>query len=138
MVDVNITLVIQIANFLIALIVLNFFLIKPIRGILQKRRDIVEGLARDAQKSGNDAAERIQRYEAALDEARAAAFEQRDAIKQQGLESEQVIMAEAQNEAQAFLHKTRKEVEREVAAAMKSLSAQVDAMAGKVVAKVLE
>lgn len=138
MVDLNITLVIQIVNFLIALILLNFILIKPIRDILKKRRGIVEGLAQDADKSSRDAAERIRKYELELDAARASAVEQRDAIKQQGLDSELTILAEAQSEAQAFLQKSRKEVEREVAEAMKSLSTQVDAMAGKVMAKVLE
>lgn len=138
MVDLNITLAIQMVNFVIALIVLNYVLIKPIRGILQKRRDIVNGLAHDAEKQSTEAGMRIQKYEAELDAARAAAAEQRDAIKQQGLDSEQSILAEAQSEAQSFLQKTRKEVEQEAAEVMKGLRGQVDAMAGKVVAKVLE
>lgn len=138
MVDLNITLAIQIVNFIIALIVLNYVLIKPIRGILQKRRDIVNGLAQDAEKQSTEAATRLQKYETELDAARSAAAEQRDAIKQQGLDSEQSILAEAQGEAQSFLQKSRREVEQEVAGVMKGLRGQVNAMAGKVVAKVLE
>lgn len=138
MVDLNITLAIQMVNFIIALVVLNYVLIRPIRNILQKRRDIVNGLISETEKQNSDAGTRIQKYEADLDAARSAAAEQRDAIKQQGLDAERGILADAQNEAQTFLQKTHREVELEVAEVMKSLRAQVDAMAGKVVAKVLE
>lgn len=138
MVDLNITLAIQIVNFVVALIVLNYVLIKPIRGILQKRRDIVNGLVQDTEKQNSEASARIERYEADLDAARVIAAEQRDLIKQQGADIERGILADAQNEAQVFLHKSRKEIEQEVAEAMKGLRAQVDALAGKVVAKVLE
>ena len=138
MVDLNITLVIQIVNFILILIILNFVLIRPIRKILLQRRTIVDGLVSEAEKQNAEASMRLQKYEAELDSARTAANEQREVIKLQGLESEHSIMADAQGEAQAFLQKSRKEVEQEVADVMKSLRAQVDAMAGKVVAKVLE
>lgn len=138
MVDVNITLAIQFVNFVIALLILNFVLIKPIRGILKKRRDIVDGLVGDTEKHSGEAAARIRRYEADLDSARASAADQRESIKQQGLDAEHGILADAQNEAQVHLQKSRREVEQEVAAAMRVLRGQVDALAGKVVAKVLE
>ena len=44
MVDLNITLWIQLANFLVTLVVLNYLLISPIRKIIRKRKDNVEGL----------------------------------------------------------------------------------------------
>lgn len=138
MVDLNITLVIQIVNFIVALIVLNFVLIRPIRNILQQRRNIVDGLLSETEKHNAEASMRLQKYDSELDAARTSANEQRDAVKQQGLDSELAIMAEAQNEAQAFLQKSRREVEQEVAAAMNGLRAQVDAFASKVVTKVLE
>ena len=43
MVDLNITLWIQLANFLVTLVVLNYLLISPIRKIIRKRKDNVEG-----------------------------------------------------------------------------------------------
>ena len=42
-VDLNITLWIQLANFLVTLVVLNYLLISPIRKIIRKRKDNVEG-----------------------------------------------------------------------------------------------
>lgn len=138
MVDLNITLLIQIVNFTIALIVLNYLLIRPIRAILRQRRELVNGLVSEAGKFNKEAASRIKKYEAELDAARTLAAEQREAIKLQGIESEQSILEGAQNEAQNFLQKSRKEVEQEAAAAMDALRGQVNAMAGKVVARVLE
>lgn len=138
MVDLNITVAIQIVNFILALIILNFVLIRPIRGILKQRRDIVNGLVNEAERQNSEADMRLQKYEAELDAARTAANEQREVIRQQGIESEHSITADAQSDALAFLQKSHKEVELEVADVMKSLRAQVDAMAGKVVAKVLE
>lgn len=138
MIELNITLLIQVVNFAIALILLNYILIRPIRRILQERRDIVNGLANDTEKQTSEAGMRIKRYEAELEAARASANEQREAIKQQGLDAEQGILSDAQAEAQNFLHKSRREVEQEVAAVMRGLRMQVDSMAGKVVTKVLE
>lgn len=138
MVDLNITLAIQLVNFIIALVVLNYVLVKPIRTILQKRRAVVNSLVNETEKQKTEAGMRIQRYEADIDAARVSAAEQRDIIKAQGADSEHSILAYAQAEAQSFLQKSRKDVEQEVAAAMKDLRGQVNVLAGKVVDKVLE
>lgn len=137
MVDLNITLLIQIVNFIFALIVLNYLLIRPIRTILKQRRDLVDGLVAEAGKFNEESSKRLKTYEAELDAARVLAVEQREAVKQQGLESELTILEGAQNEAQSFLQKNRKEVEQEAASAMNALRGQVNALAGKVVARVL-
>ncbi len=137
-INLDITLVIQIVNFIIALIVLNFVLIRPIRGILKQRRDLVDGMIADAGKFNEDAASRLKRYEAELDAARALAAEQRDAVRQQGVQTEQAILEEAQNEAQSFLQKSRKEVAQESEDAIRELRGKVNRFAGNVLAKVLE
>lgn len=137
-INLDITLFIQIVNFIIALLVLNFVLISPIRGILKQRRDLVEGMAADANKFNEESSLRIKNYESELDAVRLSAAELKEAAKQQGVAAEQSIIADAQAEAMSFLQKTRKEVEQEAEEAIKALRAQVDAMAGKVVAKVLD
>ena len=47
MLDINITLLIQLVNFIVTLVVLDYLLIKPIRGIIKKRRDLAAGMLSD-------------------------------------------------------------------------------------------
>ena len=137
MIDLNITLAIQIVNFIIALIVLNFVLVRPIRVVLKQRRDLVSGLLSETSKFNEESSWRLKKYESDLDAARSQASEQRETIKQQGIAFEANTLENAQNEAQSVLQKSRKDVEQEAGKAMLALRARVDLLAGKVVAKVL-
>jgi F-type H+-transporting ATPase subunit b len=138
MIDLNITFVIQIVNFTIALLVLNWLIIQPVRAIMLKRREVAEGLAGEAGKLSDSAAQLLKNYEVELDAARAAAAEQREAVRRQGLEAERLVLESAQGEAHGFLQKSRREMEQGLETARRALRAQVDVLAGKVVRKVLE
>jgi hypothetical protein len=56
MLDLNITLLFQLANFFIALFVLNILLIRPIREIIKKRNGIMDGMSDEAGSFENQAA----------------------------------------------------------------------------------
>ncbi|MDL2306796.1 ATP synthase F0 subunit B [Desulfovibrio sp. OttesenSCG-928-C06] len=136
-VDLDITFLIQLANFLIAMVVLNFVLVKPIRKIMKERRDMVAGLARDSESFNSTAEARLNNYEAELDEARTKANAQKEQIRQQGLETEHGILESAQSEAQHILQKSRKDVAADMEAAMQALRGQVNGMAERAVARIL-
>ena len=70
MLDLNITLLFQLANFLIALFVLNILLIRPIRRIIRQRKDVMDGMRGEAESFEDEAAKRLDNYEAALVQAR--------------------------------------------------------------------
>ena len=73
MVDLNITLWIQLANFLVTLVVLNYLLISPIRKIIRKRKDNVEGLLGEIEAFVAERQQLLDEYESELRKAREAA-----------------------------------------------------------------
>lgn len=136
-IDLDITLLIQAANFLIAMLILNFVLIKPIRTILRQRREVMNGLLKESETFNNMADSRLNNYEAELDAARTKANAQKEQIRQQGVETEQSILGAAQQEAQSLLQKSRKEVSQSVESSMHVLRGQVGDMAGRAVSRIL-
>ena len=79
MVDLNITLWIQLANFLVTLVVLNYLLISPIRKIIRKRKDNVEGLIGEIEAFTAEKQQLLDEYESELRKAREAAAMRADA-----------------------------------------------------------
>ena len=70
MLDFDITLLFQLANFLIALFLLNKLLIKPVREVLAKRRRIIDDMTGEAVSFETQAEKSLADYEAALQRAR--------------------------------------------------------------------
>ena len=125
MITPDITFFIQLLNFIITLVVLNYLLIAPIRGIIRKRRDLASGLISDAQAFTESAEHKLDQYESALFTAREEAARTRDAQKAAALAQETAILTQAQEEAQAFLARSRKETQASVADAMQNVRARV-------------
>ena len=137
MIDLDISLVVQLINFLITLVVLNYLIISPIRQIIKKREDTVAGMVSEAERFAGDAEAKLNNYEKALIEARRSASEERDKTREAGAEQEKELVSAANKDAQETLTAARAEIGKQASAALESLKAQVPGMADKVVAKVL-
>lgn len=137
MIDLDVTLFVQLANFLITLVVLNYLLIKPVRQQIASRNALTSGYTADIEKFSSAASERLSGYEAVLAEARTQAAQAREAIKAQGAAQEQEIIRAAHAEAQTYLHSSRDETAREAREAMKVLLSQVNDLAAKAMSKIL-
>jgi F-type H+-transporting ATPase subunit b len=137
MIDLDVTLFIQLANFLITLVVLNYLLISPVRQQIAERNAFTSGYAADIEKFSSAATEKLSRYEAALREARTQAGQAREAIKAQGAAREQELLHAAHAEALAYLQSSREETAKETQAVMKTLLSQVNDLAAKAMSKIL-
>lgn len=73
MLDINFTLLIQFANFLVLMFLLNTLLFKPILAVVARRREMIDQTLADARSSEADAGETLGRYQEALAAARRAA-----------------------------------------------------------------
>lgn len=137
MIDLNFTLVIQLVNFLITLVVLNFILIRPVRDQIAARSALTSGYISDIEKFSSEASTKVSSYEAALADARSKASLARDALKSEGQAQEQAMLQVAHAETQAFLQSSKDKTAAEANAAKKALLSQVDDYAAKAVAKIL-
>jgi F-type H+-transporting ATPase subunit b len=99
MLDINLTLFIQLANFLITMAALNFLLIRPVRDMIKKRRALASKLLQEADSFAQEAEKRLDGYEKALAEARRKGAASRDAKKEEGMGQESAILARAREEA---------------------------------------
>ena len=137
MIDMDITLAVQAVNFLLTLLVFNFLVISPIRGIIKKRNAAMADMLSETEKFNEAAASKLQNYEAALAEARVAGTEERLKVKDAATAEEKRIVEAANGEAQETLAAARGELAEQVKAASAALKAQVGALAEKTVGKVL-
>jgi F0F1-type ATP synthase, subunit b len=137
MLDINITLLIQLVNFIVTLAVLDFLLIKPIRGIIRKRRDLASGMLSDAETFTTEAAQKLEEYEAALAKAREEAALAREAFKNEAHVAENTILENARKDAQDFLTASREETRTAIAQAMADMDARIPNLARLAVNRLL-
>ncbi|TVM17582.1 hypothetical protein DPQ33_08005 [Oceanidesulfovibrio indonesiensis] len=137
MIDLDITVVVQLINFLITLVVLNYLLVKPIRAKMKERADSIDAMTAEVEKFNEQAENKLQNYEEALAEARKAGTGERIKMKEAGEAEQDSILAAAQETAQDDLTKARSEIESQTKVALEKLRSQVDAMAAKAADKVL-
>jgi F-type H+-transporting ATPase subunit b len=137
MINFDMTLFIQLVNFLVTVVVLNFVLIKPVRDQIAARSSLTASYTVDIEKFTDEASNKISAYETALSEARAAASQAREAIKAEGLAREKQLVESAHGEASAFLTSAREKTAKEAKAAMKSLRSQANAYAAQAMNKIL-
>lgn len=121
MLDLNITLLFQLANFFIALVVLNILLIRPVREIIKKRNGIMDDMAAEADSFNAEAAEKLNAYEAELARARQEAGLTREESRQSGLSEQQDIVGEAQQSARQLLAENRTALRAQAEAALNEL-----------------
>ena len=69
MIDLDVTIFVQLANFLITLVVLNYLLIKPVRDQIAARSALTSGYASDIERFTSQAEEKLSDSQTALQEA---------------------------------------------------------------------
>ena len=125
MLDLNVTLLFQLANFFIAIYVLNILLIRPIREIIKKRNGVMDDMAEEAGSFEYQAAERLTNYEAELARARQDAGSNREEGRAAGAAEQQKLVGEAQLSARNILAETRASLQAQAAETLETLRKQV-------------
>jgi len=137
MLSVDLTLLIQIANFLVLLLLLNIFLFKPIRGILAKRNEEESALQESIDSFQSRANESEKGVLEGQTKARKEGVTEKDSLKGQGLEKEQGLLQEAVSAAEEKIGIAKKDMESKMADVRKSLEDQVSAFSNELAEKIL-
>jgi len=137
MIELNITFIIQLVNFLILLAVLNVILYRPIRHIVQQRSERMANNMTEIESFNQTAKDKLQEYEVTLDNARKEGVEVRNGFKQQGIDQEKEIVNQASAESSKELAATRQELQSEAEEARKKLKKQVKGYAKLVADRVI-
>ena len=137
MLNIDGTLLLQIANFLVLLFILNLILFKPIRRILSQREEemnsrqkTIDGYQDSAEQSEKD-------IEEGMIQARKEGYTEKETLKVQGLEEEKGILQEAGAGVEQKLAAAKKEIEAKVEAAREALEGQIGSFSDELAQKIL-
>jgi F-type H+-transporting ATPase subunit b len=122
---------------LVLTLVLNQFLFKPLRAIIDERaRRTAE--ARSALDAAHAEQERrLQQIEQRLKEARREAFEIRDNAARSGRAKRDELMAEARQQAHQMVDEARQEIATDIESARRDLEAEAERLAQMIAERVL-
>lgn len=137
MINIDQSLIFQIVNFLLLMLILNTLLYRPIRNMLKQRADKVGLLEEEAKKAQTDRIQKEEDYQNQLQQARKAGFEQKNIFKLQGQEAEKKLFQEANLKAEAELSLNRQKVAQQVEEARKKLSGEVANFSQEIAQKIL-
>ena len=131
------SLIIQIANFLLIIWILNLILYRPIRNILRQRRERIEGLELSIETYNENAQEKDDAFASGIKEARTRGLKQKDTLLQAAAEEEKQIIENVNTNAQAELAEIRKKIAKDADNARTSLQERVDEFADEICQKIL-
>ena len=137
MVEINWTVLPQIANFLILIFILNIVVYKPIRKILLERRDKFQGLAEGIESAGQMAQEKDQAFNSGLKEARVKGQKEKEALLQAASDEEKEIVGRINEKAREDLVAVKDQIAKDTGAVKAALEKEVDAFADAISQKIL-
>ena len=138
LISINETMLVQLVSFLIFLFILNRVLIRPLRNVMQQRKDLVDDTQQEmteAQTELDESVRQIRQNEAAV---LRAANDLRAKLEEDGNQEAQAIVAAARNEVEALRRKAETEVSALVTEARMSLQAESETVAMRIMEKILD
>jgi len=137
MISVDGSVIIQIANFLILIWILNLVLYKPIRNIIIQRKEKISGLESDIDSAETKTVEQDQAFADGIKDARAKGLKQKEALLQEAADEEKALIGQINEKAQAELTKIREQIAGEADSARQALMKDVDSFASSISEKIL-
>ena len=137
MISVNWTLGLQIFNFLLLLFILNTVLYRPLRAVLAKRKETIEGDHVRARGLQEQIDEKMASYQERLQAARVKGNEERTVLRAAASKDEAEILGAARLVATKKLQQLKVRVAAEADAARIVLRSDVDVLAAQVASRIL-
>jgi F-type H+-transporting ATPase subunit b len=123
------------------LLIVHFYLkwmfFRPVREVLEKRREATEGARESAAAMLKKAEEKAATLEAALRKARDEIYEENEETRRRWIGEQASRLEEARRESRALVHKGKQELEAEAATAKTALAGMADALADEITRSLL-
>ena len=137
MINVDLSLFVQIVNFLLLLLLMNIFLYKPIRKILIRRNEETSSLEGNIEDYQNRSDQDEKSIEEGLILARKIGYKEKESLKGQGLDAEKDVLQKAGSSAEEKIGKAKKELEKKMVDVRKALGDQVNSFSEELAEKIL-
>lgn len=137
MLNIDGTLILQIANFLVLLLVLNVILYRPIRRVLAQRNKEIDS----QETTVASFQDKAQQYEKDIEDGKVAArkegFTTKEALKAEGMEAEKGMLQEASQSVEQKLGAARQEMEAKMGDVRQALEDQISDFSNELAEKIL-
>lgn len=137
MITIDITVLIEIINILILIVVMNAVLYRPVRKILIKRKEKLAELANSIETFHKNADLRKEEISRKLNEARQRAKEEIEKARSGAQATTAESLAAVRHETQASKIVQLDEIKKQFTDAQQQLSGQIDSFASDMAAKIL-
>jgi F-type H+-transporting ATPase subunit b len=131
------TLFLQLANFLFLLFILNIILYRPVRQILGKRKAEVDGLQSSVSELESNANRFAGELEEGMAKARKAGYQEKESLKNQGLEEEKKLLKETASASGERMGQARTELEQRLLEARGVLEKELSVFSRELAEKIL-
>jgi F-type H+-transporting ATPase subunit b len=137
MIDLNFTIIIQLAVVLSLMVILSQVAFKPFLNLLQARRERIEGAEERAREIEQRAEKLIERYREAISAAQAQGAAIREEIRQKSLATEMEILHKAMEEANQVIKEVKIKLADETGLARAELRLQAQNLSREITARIL-
>jgi F-type H+-transporting ATPase subunit b len=137
MLNIDYTLLVQIANFLFLLILLNIIAYRPIRNILNKRNEEISAFQHSIEDYQEKASQREEDLRTNIVTARKDGMKQREGFKGEGQEEEKAMLREAHAAAEIRIEEAKNEIQGSLDAVRESLQSEVEGFSQQLAEKIL-
>jgi F-type H+-transporting ATPase subunit b len=137
MIEINLTIVIQVVQFLLLLFILNRFLFRPTVNLIREREKRISDWEEGTKNCRESMQMRLQSYEEQILEAKAQAQEQQERMTEALKKEEEKKLAAVSEEAFRIVASTREKLQQETEVIRTQLREQAGEMSQLVAEKVL-
>ena len=137
MIQIDYSLSLQIINFILLIIILNYLLYKPLLGAIDKRKKAVDESEEEINRLNRVVEEKMAAYEAKLQSSKINAMKKNKEIIKDGSEKAKTIIDEASKEISIMTEEFYKKMDKEVQAAKEFLTTQTQSLSYEIAEKVL-
>jgi len=137
MLNIDGTMLLQIANFLILLFILNLILFRPIRRVLAQREEEMNSRQKTIDGFQDQAEKNEKGIEEGIVQARKEGYAEKEAVKSEGLKEEKEILQEAGSGVEQKLSAAKQEIETKIAVAREALEGQIAGFSDELAQKIL-
>ena len=137
MIDINISLLYQLINFIVLLVVLHFILFKPIRQVMLEREQNISSAFGDAKAAQDRTQSLLEQYSASLAEAKQKSAAIYNANYQQGLDAQRDMIAAERAKAGEMMDKARAEISAVATTARADLKKEAERLSLDITSKLL-
>lgn len=137
MINIDWTILVQIAGFLILIFALNLVLYKPIRSILRQRKTKMEGLTQSIDTTAEEARNKNQAFDDGIKNARLKGQKEKEAMMESAAEEERSMIADINAKAKTELERVKAQITKDAEMVKQELEKDVDTFAATITQKIL-